>query len=313
MKTGITYSTTGERSRSQMNRYHGKPSVLDHSYGATEIDVKNIKSKVLNHSGVMGNGTRVANYRSKYTIGFEIEKNEFGRGQRKEYALIQGYERDGSCGVEAVTNILPLLPPSQWRNKIFDMVYKAKGIMDDDKSPSNVRCGGHITIGVNGMSGYQLNEKVRLNASILLALFRKRLKNPYVRHNLRMQPYNDPNTSDEHGLGGTRLYPPHFNGWDRKYQIALVKSNCLEFRVPNRITSYKQMFRRYELMYQIVDFSITKPNGRFSSLLNKVKPTILSMYEGDTAKTDMILSLAKDFYKFVKDGTISNSIEEFIR
>ena len=297
MKTGITYSTTGERSRSQMNRYHGKPSVLDHSYGATEIDVKNIKSKVTNV------GLRIANYRSNYTIGFEIEKNEFGRGQRKEYALIQGYERDGSCGVEAVTNILPLLPPSQWRNKIFDMVYKAKGIMDDDKSPSNMRCGGHITIGVNGMSGEELNEKVRLNASILLALFRKRLKNGYVRHNLRMQPYNPQQYGD-------RL--THFNGWDRKYQIALAKSNCLEFRVPNRITSYKQMFRRYELIYQIVDFSIVNPNGRFSSLLNKVKPIVLSMYEGDVSKTDYILSLAKDFRKFVKDGIISESIREFI-
>ena len=298
MKKGITYTTTGERSRSQMNRYHNKPSVLDHSYGATEMDVKNIKSKVTNV------GLRVANYRSNYTIGFEIEKAEFGRGTRKEYALIQGYERDGSCGVEAVTNILPLLPPSQWRNKIFDMIFKAKGIMDDERSPSNLRCGGHITIGVNGMDGQELNEKVRLNASILLALFRKRLKNGYVRHNLRMQPY-DPYQY------GDRL--THFNGWDRKYQIALAKSNCLEFRVPNRITSYKQMFRRYELIYQILDFSITKPNGRFSTLLNKVKPTILSMYEGDIAKTIMILNLAKDFYKFVKDGTISNSIEEFIR
>jgi hypothetical protein len=298
MKKGITYTTTGEQSRSRMNRYHGKPSVLDHSYGATEIDVKNIKSKVTNV------GLRVANYRSNYTIGFEIEKSEFGRGTRKEYALIQGYERDGSCGVEAVTNILPLLPPSPWRNKIFDMIFKAKGIMDDERSPSNLRCGGHITIGVNGMSGQDLNEKVRLNASILLALFRKRLKNGYVRHNLRMQSYAD-------NGDGERL--SHFNGWDRKYQIALAKNNCLEFRVPTRITSYKQMFRRYELMYQIVDFSIEKPNGRFSTLLNKVKPTILSMYEGDTAKVDMILSLAKDFYKFVKDGTISSSIEEFIR
>jgi hypothetical protein len=298
MKKGITYTTTGERSRSRMNSYHGKPSVLDHSYGATEIDVKNIKSKVTNV------GLRQANYRSNYTIGFEIEKSEFGRGTRKEYALIQGYERDGSCGVEAVTNILPLLPPSPWRNKIFDMIFKAKGIMDDERSPSNLRCGGHITIGVNGMSGQDLNEKVRLNASILLALFRKRLKNGYVRHNLRMQSYAD-------NGDGERL--SHFNGWDRKYQIALAKNNCLEFRVPTRITSYKQMFRRYELMYQIVDFSIEKPNGRFSTLLNKVKPTILSMYEGDTAKVDMILSLAKDFYKFVKDGTISSSIEEFIR
>lgn len=183
------------------------------------------------------------------------------------------------------------------------MIFKAKGIMDDERSPSNLRCGGHITIGINGMNGQELNEKVRLNASILLALFRKRLKNGYVRHNLRMQPYSDGNSPSLN----------HFNGWDRKYQIALAKNNCLEFRVPNRITSYKQMFRRYELMYQIVDFSITKPNGRFSTLLNKVKPTILSMYEGDTAKTDMILSLAKDFYKFIKDGTISSNIEDFIR
>ena len=297
MKKGITYTTTGEQSRSRMNRYHGKPSVLDHSYGATEIDVKNIKSKVTNV------GWQQANYRSNYTIGFEIEKSEFGRGQRKEYALIQGYERDGSCGVEAVTNILPLLPPSPWRNKIFDMIFKAKGIMDDERSPSNLRCGGHITIGVNGLNGVELNEKVRLNASILLALFRKRLKNGYVKHNLRMQPYSDGNSPSLN----------HFNGWDRKYQLALAKRNTLEFRVPTRITSYKQMFRRYELIYQIVDFSIEKPNGRFSTLLNKVKPTILSMYEGDTAKVDMILSLAKDFYKFVKDGTISSSIEEFIR
>ena len=93
MKKGITYTTTGEQARSRMNRYHSKPSVLDHSYGATEIDVKNIKTKVTNV------GSRIANYRSNYTIGFEIEKSSFGRGQRKEYALIQGYERDGSCGV----------------------------------------------------------------------------------------------------------------------------------------------------------------------------------------------------------------------
>ena len=300
MKKGITYTTTGEQSRSRMNRYHGKPSVLDHSYGANEIDVKNIKSKVTNV------GFRQANYRSNYTIGFEIEKSEFGRGTRKEYALIQGYERDGSCGVEAVTNILPLLPPSQWRNKIFDMIYKAKGIMDDELSPSTLNCGGHITIAVNDFTGQELNEKVRLNASILLALFRKRLKNNYVRHNLRMQSYSNIL------VDGNPNRLNHFNGWDRKYQLALAKGSTLEFRLPTRITSYKQMFRRYELMYQIVDFSITKPNGRFSTLLNKVKPTILSMYEGDTVKVDMIMSLAKDFYKFMKSGTVSNSIRDFI-
>ena len=289
MKKGITYSITGDRERVEINHYHRKPSVIDLSKGATENDVKNIKSKVTQSNRF---------YQSNYTIGFEIEKNEFGRGQRKEYALIQGYERDGSCGVEAVTNILPLLPPSQWRNKVFDMVFKAKGILDDEKSPSNQRCGGHITIGVNGLYGEELLEKVRLNASILMALFRKRLKNGYCRHNLRMQ-HNDDTL--------------HYNGRHHKYQLALTKGSVVEFRLPNRISSYKQMFRRYELMYHIVDFSITKTNGRFDSLLKKVEPIILSMYEGDKDKVEYIKTLAKDFYKFVKNGTISDSIRDFIQ
>lgn len=289
MKKGITYTTTGDRERSQMNNYHRKPRVIDLSKGATENDVRSIKSKVTQSNRI---------YQSNYTIGFEIEKNQFGRGQRKEYALIQGYERDGSCGVEAVTNILPLLPPSQWRNKVFDMVFKAKGILDDDKSPSNQRCGGHITIGVNGLYGEELLEKVRLNASILMALFRKRLKNGYCRHNLRMQHGDD----SQH----------HWNRWHHKYQLALTKGSVVEFRLPNRISSYKQMFRRYELMYHIVDFSVTKPNGRFDSLLKKVEPIILSMYEGDKDKVEYIKTLAKDFRKFVKSGEIHERIVEFI-
>lgn len=296
---GIIYTTTGERRRSQLNSYHCKPSVLDHSLGATKFDVKDVKNKVIQlHNN---------NYRSNYTIGFEIEKSSFGEGQRKEYALIQGYEMDGSCGVEAVTNILPLLPRSQWRNKIFDMIFKAKGIMNDADSPSTLNCGGHITIGVRRddnteMLGRNLREMVRLNASILFALFRYRLRNSYCRSNLRMQNYHDEN--------GDRIN--HYNGFADKYQASLAKSTSLEFRIPTRITSYKQMFRRYELMYEIVDFSVTKPNGRFASLLGKVRPIILSMYENDVEKTDMVLSLAKDFRKFIKDGTISNSIREFI-
>ena len=311
MKKGITYTTTGEQARSRMNRYHSKPSVLDHSYGATEIDVKNIKTKVTN----VGSG--IANYRSNYTIGFEIEKSSFGRGSQKEYALFKGFERDGSCGVEAITNILPLLPASQWRNKIFDMIFKAKGILDDATSPSNFECGGHISIKVKDVDSSELYKNIRLNSAILMSLFRKRLKNKYCRHNLRMDVRFNGNRSfnggNDEDYGRLRYYLDE-NGWHNKYQFCLHKRSegLVEFRVPSRITSYKQMFRRYELMYHIVDFTITKPNGRFSTLLKRVEPTLISMYEGDRAKVDMIMSLAKDFYKFIKDGRISNSIREFL-
>jgi len=311
MKKGITYTTTGQPSRWRMNDYHRSPRALDHSYGATDIDVKNIKSKVTNV------GLRQANYRSKYTIGFEIEKTSFGLGSQKEYALFKGFERDGSCGVEAITNILPLLPASQWRNKIFDMIYKAKGILDDGTSPSDFDCGGHISIKVNDVDSSELYKNIRLNSAILMSMFRLRLKNKYCRHNLRMDVRFNGNRSfnggNDEDYGRLRYYLDE-NGWHNKYQFCLHKRSegLVEFRIPNRIRSYKQMFRRYELMYHIVDFTITKPNGRFSTLLKRVEPTLISMYEGDRAKVDMIMSLAKDFRKFIKDGRISNSIREFL-
>lgn len=305
---GIIYTTTGQRDRAVTRNYHNSPDAINHSIGAKDVDVKNIKSKVKSTC------PRNTNYRSNYTIGFEIEKSRFDMDFQREYALLKGYEYDGSCGVEAITNILPLLPPSQWRNKIFDMIYKAKGIIDDETSPSNYDCGGHTTLQVDGVLARDLYKGIRLNASILMAMFRYRLKNEYCRYNLRMEYQH--HIGSEGQIGDT----PSFNGgirgrhWHHKYQFCLLKNveNLIEFRVPSRITSYKQLFRRYEVMYEIVDFSITKPNGRFSSLLNKVRPIVLSMYGNDAEKTDMVLSLAKDFRSFIKDGRISNSIREFL-
>ena len=160
-----------------------------------------------------------------------------------------------------------------------------------------------MTIGVKGYDGAELLDRVRLNASILMACFTPRLKNTYCRYNLRMQPFRN--------ADGERI--EHFNGWDGKYQLALVKSGGLvEFRLPNRISSYKEMIRRYELMYEIVDFSITKPDGRFSTLLRKVKPILMLMYNRDASKVSERLQWAKHFNRFVKDGTIHNSIRDFI-
>lgn len=75
-----------------------------------------------------------------------------------------------------MTHILPLLPSGGWRTKVYDMMHKAERIIDDRYSPSDRRCGGHITIAVDGLSGDRLREAVRKNSGIIYALFRNRLK-----------------------------------------------------------------------------------------------------------------------------------------
>jgi hypothetical protein len=66
------------------------------------------------------------------------------------------------------------------------------------------------------------------------------------------------------------------------------------------------------MMYEIIDFSIEKPNGNFNTLLNKVKPIMLAMYDGDVDKVSERLKWAKHFRKFVLNGTIHQSIRNFI-
>jgi hypothetical protein len=226
----------------------------------------------------------------------EVEKNQLHRGAVREYELFCGFERDASCGYEAVTHVLPLLPAGQWRTKVYDMMHKAERIIDDRYSPSDRRCGGHITVAVDGMSGDELREAMRLNCGIILALFRKRLSNQYCNHNATMKSMREGR---------------HINGEHHKYQLALVKGDCLEFRLPSRFENVKQMMRRYELMYEVVNFSVNKPNGRHSDLLKQIRPLIISMYGGDEAKADDVLRLAKDMHEFIDTDIMTDEIRGY--
>ena len=144
------------------------------------------------------------------------------------------------------------------------------------------------------MSGGELREAIRKNCGIIYALFKKRLSNSYCRYNNRMQK------SEES------------NNWHHKYQLALVKGGCLEFRVPSRFQSVKQMMRRYELFYEVVNYSIATPNGSHDGLLKKIKPIILSMYNGNEDEANEVLRLSKLFRAFILKGEIHQDISMYL-
>jgi hypothetical protein len=292
---GIQYKLTGETARGSVASYHRKPDPINLSKGAKHSDIAGLKK------AQRGNFVEsLGDFHSKFTIGFEVEKNSLHRGAVREYELFCGFENDGSCGYEAVTHILPLVPASTWRNKVFDMMHKASRIIDDTFSPSNQKrnghytCGGHITLAVDGLSGDDLRKLVRINSGIVYALFRNRLNNSYCGYNKRMEAYAD------------------CTNWHSKYQVALVKGNCLEFRLPSKFESVKQMIRRYELMHELVDFSVNKPNGSHETFLKGIRPIILSMYNGDQSKTDEILELARKFRKFILTGSAEVEIRQYL-
>jgi hypothetical protein len=281
-----------EVSRGEIQGYHQKPNpvLINKSFKADVSGLKKVdKRNVLSES--------LGGFESRFTIGFEVEKNQLHRNAVKEYELFCGFERDGSCGYEAVTHILPLVGASQWRTKVFDMFHKAEKIIDDRFSPSDKRCGGHVTLSCDGMDGSELNEKVRKYSGIVLAMFRQRLKNSFCNQNISMKP--------RYSTSG------YINGIDNKYNVALMKGKLLEFRIVSKFESVKQMMRRYEFFYELMDFAVND-GGTFAKFLTRIRPVIVMMYEGNEAKADKVLDLAVDFQALINTHVVSEKIREFM-
>jgi hypothetical protein len=293
---GIVYAITNNSDRGYVHSYHRKPNPLNHAVGAKHVDIAGVATRKLPKVVRVDNA---GDYRSKFTIGFEIEKNELDRSALKEYPLFCGFETDGSCGYEAVTNILPLVPQSKWRDKVFTLMDEAEQIIDDRYSPSDQRCGGHITIAVEGLTGVQLMSKIRKNCGIVYALWRHRLKNRFCNNNANMYP-----TSREPRWAHRRRV---VNGFSR-YSVATAKGNCLEFRIPHRVSSVSQLKLRYELFYEIVDFTINSPRTSHDKLLERLRPIIEKMYGHNSERVNKVMGLADAFRTFILTKTITEPI-----
>lgn len=293
----VNYQPSGNANRGRVVGYHSKPSPRELHIGGKK-DTDGVKA-VRNYDGL---GTTFA---SNYCIGFEIEKTQFHRGAVKEYALFCGFETDSSCGYEAVTNILPLLPPSYWRNKVFDMFVKASKVIEDKYSPSNEKCGGHISLSVEGLSGYELREKMKPYMGMVYAMFRKRLTNRYCNGNLTLVDNN---------LAGRWAQQDWVNGQGfgghEKYQVFNAKTEYAELRLPSRVTSVAQLMRRYEMMYLMVDCAMKRSS--FKSFLAKAEPIVAMMYEGDMEKVGKIMTLAGHFQEYINKGVRHEDIRRYV-
>ncbi len=244
----------------------------------------------------------VVDNNSKYFIGFEIEKNYFtwdgndccdnGDWVTDElHEFIAGYETDSSCGVEAVTNILPLASPrSRNRKHVFELMDEAEEIIS---SPYDSRCGGHMTISVRQKAfgyhdGYDVVDKLRQKIALLYALYRHRLRRSYCSSN---KPAKKEDNS--------------------KYSPVNVKGSRVEFRIPSAIRNVKQLKLRYDLMYKMLYLTYERPTS-FEVFLTKVRHIVRKMYNGNDERVEDIYRIARHFRKYLIAEEVANEIETFI-
>ena len=141
------------------------------------------------------------------------------------------------------------------------------------------------------MDGEELMNRLKKFSGVMLSLFRRRLGNGYC----RMNPFMDVDTNAG------------------RYQVCLRKGDRVEFRLPSRITGVKQMMRRYELCYMMLDFAVNRPNASFKTFLKAVAPIVSSMYGHDEQKVNEILTLSEAFNKTLRTGTINRETMRMAR
>ena len=255
--------------------------------------------------------------KSKYAIGFEIEKThilskcgqlvgQYDVGSPLELhnnELIKGTETDSSCGVEMVTNALPLVPKSRWRNKIVNAFYDVSNVLD---SPTTSNCGGHIHVSVHDVDSNTLKKWLRITTPLLMSLYKKRLQNYYCGSDLLMMDNLVP------------LNAQSWRGLHTKFNMVTLHTNTVEFRIPSAVTSTQQLINRYDLMFLVVDYAVKMKGefdtGLFNEFLRKARPIIKKMYAQSPTKVTECMKYARRFSKFMEsDGRLCHSsLRDFV-
>jgi hypothetical protein len=289
MRNGIQFTTDGQYGRNEVRGYHGSPR-HEFKTSAAASDIAGLKTRQPSSELV------TAQNEARFRIGMEIEKNSMTRSSIKEYPLFKGFERDSTCGgigggggIEAITHVLPLLPKSHWRSKVFNMFHEAERVIEDSHSPSDASCSTHTHLSVATMNGTELLEAVRPYSGIIYALFRYRLANYYALGN----PFL--NTTEGYGC----------SSWEcgTKYCVVKNTGHGIEFRLPSRIKSVKGMIRRYELFFELVNFGVNHAGKSHASFLKRITPIIKRMYDTQE-EVDNILTLAKAFQKAINNNRV---------
>lgn len=281
----IKYNKTGQRARAHLVRYNGTEG-LDRQFNivpAQELRDVNKKYYVSSPDGKY--------LKTKFAIGFEVEKLTVRN--EEEYSIFRGFERDSSVArsprserdCEAITNILPLVPNSNLKNKIMDLMAEARPILD---APIDTYCGGHINLSAQGMSGRELKAALKPFSGLIYAMYKGRLKKRY---------------------GNGDMFLNNSGYWRG---VINAKSKVAEYRFPSAVPSAESLMKRYSLFFELMDTAVHRPRTRFNTFLERVRPILMRMYDQDAAKVEEVFQLARDFQRMLDKGRVTRRILPYL-
>ena len=170
---------------------------------------------------------------SKYTIGFEVEKDCLNNGNQEagsyieQQPLFSHWETDSSCGIEGITNVYSLDNAELFINHVRESSYT--------NLETNHRCGGHINFAHREKKLQYWH--IRPWLGLIFSMWKKRLNNQYSSCNKKLNPYR---------------------GCDHHYGALVEKGRGLrdarfELRLPNRVKDGDTLIRRFCLIQHLIE------------------------------------------------------------
>lgn len=237
---------------------------------------------------------------SRYTVGFEVEKNSitnldgsmaYDRGDYVDRTqLFSRWERDGSCGVEGITHAYSVERYALFRSHVVKANHLLEGDTNtlrnpDRESDSRRRytCGGHVTL--NGPKVSMAS--VRLYSGLLYALYKKRLRNGFCSDNKDMM-----------------------NSGRQLHYCAIRErgARSVEFRLVRRVETYKNLLWRFRLFRTLA--KAIHEELSFEEYLRLNRPLLREVYSPNRRRD--VIADARHFNDYLCRGVIHSSIAEFI-
>lgn len=191
-----------------------------------------------------------------FRIGFEVEKEDeafLNEHNMREYASQADWiaVTDGSLSSYSGFELVSPCYNMADRVRIFE---DFDTLADGLDAESSTNCGGHITVSQWGLTGEQLTQRLGDFPALLYAMFPQRLRGTFA----------SPRKKDSMKRTG------------RKFRAVNVKSECVEFRVFNRVQTVGQLKRRFDLLAWAMKLerpsvadSIADPKSELTDILRR--------------------------------------------
>jgi hypothetical protein len=219
------------------------------------------------------------NNKSKYKIGFEIEKEDEDVKQsiriddfEDETDGVWRKEEDGS--LNSCSGFELISPTFEFDiEKIFEHIESNDVLVKHINAKYSTSCGGHIHLSKEGLNGYELFDKIKGYTPLLYSLYYGRVDKNYSKGKSNKDLIDD----------------------NEKYQAIKIHSDRIEFRIISAVPNVNTLKWRSKLIMMMINNPTNDVVRGYYNVDTKFNKLLKQMYSEDN------LSILKDrFIKFTR-------------